>query len=884
MNGVSSLFERAVRNLITRRDTREFRGERFASKWLLRFSSPWLWSLVVSGLFVLSVHAATVGPFDTTASQRQMERWASAKFERVLPVDTSASEPGLIVLANHDPVQWNSRAGQPMRLGEQTFTNGLYCHAPSRILVNLPAKAARFEATVGVDRNSDTSGNRGSVVFQLISDSGEKIYESPRMTEASPPETLNANLSGGTTFTLQITDAEDGNACDQADWANAVITLEDGKTMRLSELPCLATASPKPLDTTLPFSFIYDGKSSNETLDNWTRTFEKKELDAARTAWTQTFTDPATGLEVRCVAVTYADFPVAEWTLYFRNAGDRDTPIIEKIRSLDTGFARTAMNDFVLHHQTGSPCRADDFEPFADVMKPGTTKHIVTNGGRPTNDAFPYFNVENGTGGVLTVVSWAGQWDADFTAADTEMRVSFGQERTHFVLHPNEEVRSPMSVVLFYDGDFVTGQNIWRRWMLAHNVPRDAQGNLPINHLAACSSHQYGEMIHADTASQTMFIQGYLDRGLPLDYWWMDAGWYPNRGESWPDVGTWEVDRTRFPNGLAEISDYAHQRGVRTIVWFEPERTMRGRWIVDTHPEWVLAVNEANPTCLLNLGHPEALQWASDHFNALIDSEKIDLYRQDFNMDPLDYWRNADTEDRQGITEMKYVAGYYAYWDALRAKHPGMLIDTCASGGRRLDLETLRRSVPLLRSDFIMDPVGNQGHTYGLSFWLPYHGTGSSRTNAYDLWSVMHSFFTACFDMRPESDFTGDKAAATKALIDRWKSITPNFAGDYYPLMPYSLENSQWIAWQFNRPEAGTGMIQAFRRAESVYESVHVKLRGLEPEAKYQLLAVEPAVVNSTGSNSSPAAMTGRELMEHGISLSIDSQPGVFVLKYEKIN
>ena len=96
-------------------------------------------------------------------------------------------------------------------------------------------------------------------------------------------------------------------------------------------------------------------------------------------------------------------------------------------------------------------------------------------------------------------------------------------------------------------------------------------------------------------------------------------------------------------------------------------------------------------------------------------------------------------DDRQGITEIRHVEGYLAYWDELRRRHPGLLIDSCASGGRRNDLETLRRAVPLLRSDFQgpQNPssaemmVGNQGHTYGLSFWVPYYGTGVFYDNVY---------------------------------------------------------------------------------------------------------------------------------------------------------
>jgi alpha-galactosidase len=133
---------------------------------------------------------------------------------------------------------------------------------------------------------------------------------------------------------------------------------------------------------------------------------------------------------------------------------------------------------------------------------------------------------------------------------------------------------------------------------------------------------------------------------------------------------------------------------------------------------------------LLNLGNPAARQWLTDHVDRLLTEQGIDLYRQDFNMDPLAFWRAADEPDRQGITENKHVCGYLAYWDELRRRHPQMLIDSCASGGRRNDLETMRRSVPLWRSDYAYEPIGHQCMTYGISLWLPYHGTGTVASSA----------------------------------------------------------------------------------------------------------------------------------------------------------
>jgi alpha-galactosidase len=253
----------------------------------------------------------------------------------------------------------------------------------------------------------------------------------------------------------------------------------------------------------------------------------------------------------------------------------------------------------------------------------------------------------------------------------------------------------------------------------------------------------------------------------------------------------------------------------------------------------------------------------------MLDDEGIDLYRQDFNMDPLGSWRAADAPDRQGITEIKHVTGYLAYWDDLIAHHPNMLIDSCASGGRRNDLETLRRSVPLLRSDYIMEPVGNQGHTFGLSYWIPFYGTGTRETNSYALRSVLCTSFTACFEMR-------DKNLDYKSLkkeMDAWREYAKNFMGDYYPLTPYDIDSQSWIGWQFDTPERGEGVVQMFRRSESPYESIRVKLRGLDASAVYVLTNLDVPGTRE---------IAGGELMEKGLSIAIEDAPGSAIVTYKK--
>ena len=101
----------------------------------------------------------------------------------------------------------------------------------------------------------------------------------------------------------------------------------------------------------------------------------------------------------------------------------------------------------------------------------------------------------------------------------------------------------------------------------------------------------------------------------------------------------------------------------------------------------------------MNLGNPEAWNWLVGHVDGYITELKLDVYRNDNDINPLDLWLAADAPDRRGISEIRHVTGFLAFYDELLRRHPNLLIDNCCAGGRRNDIETLRRSVPLWKSD-----------------------------------------------------------------------------------------------------------------------------------------------------------------------------------------
>ncbi len=797
---------------------------------------------------------------------RFARRWATAHLRKPAAAAKSVATPvadvGLVVLANHGPVQRNARAGAPLSIGGVTYARGLYCHAPSKVIVRLPSPGLRFSAMVGID---DHAGG-GSIVFHIRAD-GRELYRSPVAACGKPAVPVSLALGGVAEFTMEVDDAGDGISCDPANWADAAVELADGRTLWLGDLPLIGQAPVRRRSFGLPFSFMYDGRLSDDLLPGWAFRAQWENLGARGRRGTLTFTEPGPGLEVRCEAVVYPDFPTVEWTLRFRNLGGADTPLIEQVKGLDVRFSPRKSAPVELRRWLGSICAANDYEPIREPVEPGAVMHIATAGGRPTNSDMPMFSLAWPGGGAIAVIGWPGQWSADFER-DTQgrVRVCGGQERTRFKLHPGEAVRGPRSVLQFYEGEPDRAQNVWRRWMLAHNTPRpDGKPVAPM--LSVCNGNYYPGII-TNAAEETAFLKRYLREGIRPQFWWQDAGWYPCDPVGWPKVGTWEVDKSRWPGGIRAVSDWARSEGMRTIVWFEPERVHAGTWIAENRPEWVIGGKAGG---LLRIGDPECRKWLTDHISRLLEEQGIDLYRQDFNIDPLPYWQSEDADDRQGIAEIRHVEGYLAYWDALLERRPGMLIDSCASGGRRNDIETLRRAVPLLRSDYTFEPVGEQCHTYGIASWVPFNGTGFMTCDPYLIRSQMSPEFTVGVDTRR----TNLDYDTLRKLIAEWRRVGPCQLGDYWPLTPYSKANDVWMAWQWDLPEKGEGAVQAFRRADCAQESVTLKLRGLNPTATYTIEDMD---------RPGAATRTGRDLMETGWTLHATAKPRAFTLCYRRVN
>jgi alpha-galactosidase len=626
-----------------------------------------------------------------------------------------------------------------------------------------------------------------------------------------------------------------------------------------------------------PFSFTYGGSSSKNFISKWHYTAQDEpgnEPNIQKKSYT--YIDPKTKLQVKCQVTLFLDFNAIEWVLNFKNLSAGNTPLIEKVNAIDYTFIEKTDSKFILHHSNGSDGKINDFEPFDDELQANKKVYMTPAGGRSSdNTAFPFFNLETeGKKGVMVAVGWTGKWFADLEKTTPKsVTLKSGMERMKLLLYSNEEIRTPKICLLFWKGnDRMIGHNQFRQFVLAHHT-RQVDGKPQVLPLAAGLAGNGPAPCNEFTCATEEYSIATINRfkqfNITPEVFWTDAGWYARDNGRWEQVGNW-VPNQNFPNGFKPVSDAAHKVGAKYILWFEPERfDKRVDLLPGEKKEWLISNGSVKGNNLLfNLGNTEARQWLSNYLIKFTKDNGVDYYRQDFNFDPMPYWEKMDQPDRVGIAEIRHIEGLYAFWDSLLANFPNMIIDNCASGGRRLDLETISRSAPLWRTDYKYgEPNGAQSHTYGLNFYLPLHGTGNFSTSPYDFYSAMSSALIVNWDI--------NNAKSQKQLqkfINNYKMLRPYFYGDYYPLTgKENLSSDQiWLAYQLNRPDKADGIVVAFRRPGATGTSINVKLHGLNKASKYTLTDVD---------SGKTIIITGQELAA-GSDIVITTQPGAVVMQY----
>jgi alpha-galactosidase len=372
-----------------------------------------------------------------------------------------------------------------------------------------------------------------------------------------------------------------------------------------------------------------------------------------------------------------------------------------------------------------------------------------------------------------------------------------------------------------------------------------------------------------------------------VDFLWVDAGWFGKDeakvgatvfNSNWGSlVGDWFPNPGYFPEGLGPVGKALKEMNLGFLLWLEPERVFKGTMWTREHPEFLRGPSGDN--YFFDLGNPAALRTLTDHLVQLINEGNISCYRQDFNMDPRPFWDAADAPDRVGMAEIRHITGLYQMWDDLLARCPGLLIDNCSSGGRRIDIETMSRSIPLWRSDAQCFPGFSgaimQAQTHGLGFWVPLSAGCCDREDTYMFRSALGQGLDLImyeFEKDNSKHFSLDWL---KQRLGELNQVRDFFSGDFYPLITFTLAEDSWAAWQFDRPETGAGMVLAFRRPQCAYLLADLPLKGLDAGADYEFRNADGGDV---------MRISGKECLEKGIRITIETRPGSALWIYRKLS
>ncbi|NLZ55280.1 MAG: hypothetical protein GX900_01245 [Clostridiaceae bacterium] len=603
----------------------------------------------------------------------------------------------------------------------------------------------------------------------------------------------------------------------------------------------------------------------------------------------------------------YTDFPVVEWLVCFENTGRSLTPCLSELR-LDVLICDAEDKDFVPNFRYGKGDSGDEY-CFEEYLDPLDHKFVLAPvGGRPCNGVSPYMRLLFPAWGVNIAVGWPGQWQAEIEPAQGGARFAVGQQYLKTVLLPGESLRLPRLTLMGFVGAEERGVNVWRRWYLKYMLPRSVSGTPLQPYSFICRKDPRGEEDNGEHVFDTIefHLEGVshvVGRNCKPDGWWLDAGWY--QCDNWRDVGSHYPDRRRFPDGLQPLGKLCADNGIDFLLWFEYGRCRPGTELAEKHPEWMLSrrrpdlasdlqyVENKNMRYLMDsyvvdLGNEDCFQWMLKRLDAVIKESGVSIFREDLNIDPLMFWLDNDESGRMGMKENRYCVNFLRLWQELLQRNPGLWIDSCASGGRRNDLETLRSpAVPLHYTDMYYGhhPKKQVQQKYMFS-WIPYfmsrginwddaqglypgeagYDERSCRTGG-DMFSHLAVLSPAISYEYPDSE---ELVSVVQNIRPIWRQAAHlMLTGDYYPLTECRASSADWYAYQMDEPESKKGFMVAVRNTRAETDEFVLRPR-LEDKLLYRF---ENAL---TGEQ---FELTGEEA-GRGITISLDKRSAT-VIFYE---
>ncbi|MHB1485125.1 MAG: glycoside hydrolase family 36 protein [Saccharofermentanales bacterium] len=467
------------------------------------------------------------------------------------------------------------------------------------------------------------------------------------------------------------------------------------------------------------------------------------------------------------------------------------------------------------------------------------------------------------TEGFFCGMEWSGLWYITSENIGTERcTIKAGVKVNDLVLSPGEILRLPKVHIGFFKGRADEATNHIRKYLNNHICPKyqDKPVIPPV-------TYDHWAHIWGDYNCDFLKKQALRAAQVGVEIFVLDAAWFTGGFPS--GVGNWEiVDKDKFPNGIEELRDYVEDLGMGFGLWFEVERVATGTKLYDEHPDWHIKNH-------LNLAKKDVQDYIIRIISDYIEKLNLVWIRWDYNIDPIEFWMAADPSLK---IQFAYMEGLYRVLDGLIAKYPRLMIEGCASGGRRIDIGTIRRSHTFWISDHSCNPDVCRYMQARSNRFLPGHLLNSSIANPIGKGSMDLNETSVISRMLGKLAFDGDIASWSSDFTgiaafwsNEFKKIRHLLSQDFFQLLPIPTTMEDWDALQFIDHKHTEGVLFVFCGDRAGKKNI--SLKGLKRKTEYSIKRIR---INGD----QIMHLIGNDLMTKGIKCDLSAhEAGLWIIK-----
>lgn len=458
-------------------------------------------------------------------------------------------------------------------------------------------------------------------------------------------------------------------------------------------------------------------------------------------------------------------------------------------------------------------------------------------------------------GGTL---AWTGNYLLKMDITNTKLNIIAGinEENSHYKLESKETFKTPEFAMTYSTSGKGGVSRAFHRWArmykLSHgNVERDILLN-----------SWEGVYFKVNQEGMDQMMKSFSALGGELFV--MDDGWFGNkysrdRGDS--SLGDWTVNKKKLPLGIEGLIASAKKHKIKFGLWIEPEMSNTKSELFEKHPEWILqcknrplSTGRGGTQIVLDLTNPEVQDFVFSVIdNLMTHYPEIAYMKWDANSCMLDYGSPYLPKEKQSHLYIEYHRGLNNVLERIRAKYPQLILQACAGGGGRINYGILPYFDEFWTSDDT-DALQRVYLQWGVSCFYPAiamaaHVSADKNHQTGRYLPLKFRFDVAMsgrlgMEMQPEDMTEADKEFTQRA-IQAYKGIRPIVQfGDLYRLIsPY--ENKGVASLMYVAPEKDRAVFYAYKMNHFINMTIpNVKMNGLDPQKKYQLIDLTPLSKN----------------------------------------